>query len=102
MNTLPSPEYIDNLCERLNAGIPALGVGPRDATLQLLVLVNYQTNGTSLQVLRDNLKAIADHAFADGWITGDTEAEVTDMEASVTNVYAKEDVVDREQPRAGQ
>lgn len=55
-------------------------------TLRLTLEVTYDTNGTSVQVLKDNLFNIVDRAFGEGQITGAWEAEVVTHEATVKKV----------------
>lgn len=54
--------------------------------LRLSLEVEYDANGTSKETLKQNLEAIANHAYADGWITGGTESEVVNHKIEVNEV----------------
>ena len=51
--------------------------------LRLIVDVEFDDNGVSTEVLASNLRFIADHAYAEGLMTGDTDAEVISWKATV-------------------
>ena len=47
-------------------------------TLELQLIVNYETHGTSAEELKSRLEGLVSLAMGDGLLTGDTEAEVDD------------------------
>lgn len=51
--------------------------------LTLTLTVNYDLQGADPAALKDMLMGVANHAFAEGMITGDTEAEIEKWKASV-------------------
>ena len=51
--------------------------------LRLMVDVEFNANGVSTEVLATNLRFIADHAYDEGLMTGDTDAEVISWKATV-------------------
>ncbi len=58
--------------------------------LRLTITVEYTPNGETLDTLREYLSNIADYAYANGMVTGDTAAEVTSWHVEVHDITAPE------------
>ena len=52
-------------------------------TLRLTIEVTYETNDTAGEVLADQLVSVARRAYDEGYLTGDTNAEVIRYNAEV-------------------
>ncbi|NCX56186.1 MAG: hypothetical protein EBW87_03195 [Burkholderiaceae bacterium] len=54
--------------------------------LRLTFNVEYAAHGVSERELSDRLAAVCDQAMADGWLTGDTPAEVLNTSCTVREI----------------